>query len=117
MGCLTPEKVQTGEKIMLKNAYANPLSSGIWFLCIRSRNGVMCRREEPIPAVFFLNYVHEDKALSMGLLYLKQTHFFCTKHVRLVRFNLLLTFTLGFSPLIILLYLQLTGFLVSFWQE
>lgn len=76
----------------------------------------MYRREEPIPTVFSLHYKHKDKALNMSVLYFEQTHF-CTKHVRLVRFNLLLRFTLGFSLFIILLYVQLTGLLMSFWQE
>lgn len=103
---------------MFKNAHADPLSlvgSG----CYVSGLGtcVLYRREEPTPTVFSLHYVHEDKALNMSLLYLKQTHFFCTKHVKPVRFNLSLTFTLGFSLFIMLLYVQLTGLLVSFWQE
>lgn len=58
---------------------------------------VMYKREEPILTVFSLHYMPEEKALNMNLLYFKQSHFFCTEHVRLVRFNLLLTFTLEFS--------------------
>lgn len=103
---------------MLKNAHGNPLCLGKSGCCVSGPEScVIYKREEPILTVFSLHYIPEDKALNMSLLYFERSHFFCTEHVRLVRFNLLLTFTLEFSLFILPLCVQLAGLLVSFWQE
>jgi len=69
--------------------------------------------------VFLQNYIHEDKGVEQELVVL-QANYFTTSAQGMsdtVRFNLSLTFTLGFFLFIVLLYVQLTRLLESSWQK